>query len=133
MHAKQALNLLIIDIVVSVILSFLWFLGYISWLVSLFFLVLWILGLINAINAQEKEIPIIGGSELITPTQAKVMILGFPASSTQVTKTTGVGKSKVVGERLFRPILFSFLAALTVIGKGLPPLSPLESLWENHP
>jgi len=31
--------------------------------------------------------------------------LGFPASFTQVTKTTGVGNSMVVGGRLFRPIL----------------------------
>jgi len=50
-----------------------------------------------------------GGSELTTPTHAKVMILGFPASSTQVTKTTGVGKSKVVGARLFLAIVASFL------------------------
>src|SRR4030043_1655833 len=69
------------------------------------------------------EIPIRGGSELTTPTQAKVMILGFPASSTQVTKTTGVGKSRAVGRRLFRPIFSSFLAPLAVIGKGLYPLS----------
>jgi len=54
------------------------------------------------------EIPIMGGSELTTPTQARVMILGFPASSTQVTNTTGVGKSKVVGGRLFRPISSPF-------------------------
>jgi hypothetical protein len=57
--------------------------------------------------------PIMGGSELTTPTQAKVIILGFPASSTQVTKTTGVGKSIVVGGRLFLPILFSFLGIFT--------------------
>jgi hypothetical protein len=50
------------------------------------------------------EMLIMGGSELTTPAQARVMILGFPFSSTQVTKTTGVGKSKVVGGRLFRPI-----------------------------
>jgi hypothetical protein len=47
-----------------------------------------------------------GGSELITPTHAKVMILGFPSPFTLVTNTTGVGKSMVVGERLFLPILF---------------------------
>jgi hypothetical protein len=50
--------------------------------------------------------PTIGGSELITPTQAKVMIFGLPSSFTQLTNTTGVGKSMVVGERLFLPILF---------------------------
>jgi hypothetical protein len=33
-----------------------------------------------------------GGSELITPTQAKVMIFGLPSSFTHVTSTTGVGK-----------------------------------------
>jgi hypothetical protein len=54
------------------------------------------------------EILIIGGSELTTPTQAKVMMFGFPVSSTQVTKTTGVGKSNVAGGRLFRPISFPF-------------------------
>jgi hypothetical protein len=64
------------------------------------------------------EMPIRGGSELTTPTQAKVMILGLPASSTEVTNTTGVGKSNVAGGRLFRPILSSFLVPLAVIGKG---------------
>ncbi len=64
------------------------------------------------------EIPTMGGSELTTPTQARVMILGFPVSSTQVTKTTGVGKSRVVGGRLFRPILSSSLAPLALIQKG---------------
>src|SRR4030043_481801 len=78
------------------------------------------------------EILIMGGSELTTPTQAKVMMLGFPASSTQVTKTTGVGKSKGVGDRLFRPIFFSFLGHRALIGKGLHPLSLFGSLWESH-
>jgi hypothetical protein len=60
-------------------------------------------------RSNRMEIPIMGGSELTTPTQAKVMILGFPVSSTQVTNTTGVGKSRVAGGRVFRPILSSFL------------------------
>jgi hypothetical protein len=64
------------------------------------------------------EMPIMGGSELTTPTQARVMMLGFPASSTQVTKTTGVGKSKVVGGKLFRPISCSFLTPSTLKGKS---------------
>jgi hypothetical protein len=58
---------------------------------------------------------------LITPTQAKVMILGFPASSTQVTRTTGVGKSKVVGDRLFRPILLSHFATRALLEKAHIP------------
>jgi hypothetical protein len=74
------------------------------------------------------EMLIMGGSELTTPTQAKVMMLGFPASSTQVTKTTGVGKSKGMGGRLFRPILFSFLGPHALIEKGLHPLSLFELL-----
>ena len=65
-----------------------------------------------------------GGSELTTPTQANVMILGFPASSTHVTKTTGVGKSKVVGGRLFRPILSSpFLCPPLLLEKADIPFS----------
>src|SRR3990172_9157073 len=58
------------------------------------------------------EIPMMGGSELTTPAQARVMMLDFPVSSTEVTKTTGVGKSMGVGGRLFRPILSSSLALL---------------------
>ena len=57
--------------------------------------------------------PIMGGSELTTPAHAKVIILGFPFSSIQVTKTTGVGNSIVVGGRLFLPILFSFFGTFT--------------------
>jgi hypothetical protein len=69
------------------------------------------------------DMPIMGGSELTTPTQARVMIFAFPASSTQVTKTTGVGKSKVVGGRLFLPISPPSGAAQPFIEKGLHPLS----------
>jgi hypothetical protein len=64
------------------------------------------------------EIPIMGGSELTTPTQAKVMILGFPASSMQVTNTTGVGNNRVAGGSVFRTILSSFLVPFWFIGKG---------------
>jgi hypothetical protein len=59
-----------------------------------------------------------GGSELTTPTHAKVMILGFPASSMQVTRTTGVGKSNVAGERFLRAIGVSFLLNNPSRGKG---------------
>jgi hypothetical protein len=74
------------------------------------------------------ESPIMGGSEFTTPTQAKVMMLGFSESSTEVTKTTGVGKSVGVGGRLFRTFLSSFLIVNAIIGKGLHPLSLFESL-----
>jgi hypothetical protein len=49
-------------------------------------------------------IEIIGGSELATPTQAKVMMFGFPPSSWQVTRTTGVNKRALVGFKLFLAI-----------------------------
>jgi hypothetical protein len=38
-----------------------------------------------------------GGSELTTPTQARVIMFGFPDASTQVTNTTGKGNIVVVG------------------------------------
>jgi hypothetical protein len=50
-------------------------------------------------------IEIIGGSELATPTQAKVMIFGLAPSSRQVTRTTGVTKRALVGFTLFLVIL----------------------------
>jgi hypothetical protein len=46
-------------------------------------------------------IEIIGGSELITPTQARVMMFGFAPSSWLLTKTTGVSRSALVGFMLF--------------------------------
>jgi hypothetical protein len=39
--------------------------------------------------------PTIGGSEHTVPGQAKVIMLGFPARSTQVTRTTGQGNKAV--------------------------------------
>lgn len=72
-HAKQALNLTIIGVVVSVALSIfstifaLITLGFgalliapIYAIVSLVFLVIWIVGLINAINGKTKPVPIVG-------------------------------------------------------------------------
>jgi hypothetical protein len=38
-----------------------------------------------------------GGSEQTTPAQARVMMLGFPSESTQVTRTTGQGNKAVQG------------------------------------
>jgi hypothetical protein len=57
-------------------------------------------------------IEIIGGSELTTPTQARVMMFGFAPSSWQVTKTTGVTKSALVGFRLFLGIFPSIASVL---------------------
>ena len=60
-HVKQALNLMIISVAVSVVGMFLFFLIWIVPLVQLALFVLWIIGLISAINGNMKEIPIIGG------------------------------------------------------------------------
>jgi hypothetical protein len=48
-----------------------------------------------------------------------VIILGFPASSTQVTRTTGVGKSIVVGGRLFRPISLLLIESIGLLLREL--------------
>lgn len=70
-HVKQSLNMLIISVILSIVLSVI--VGILSVTIILIpvalllggflqiaFLVLWILGLVNAINAKEKEVPIIG-------------------------------------------------------------------------
>jgi len=62
-------------------------------------------------------IEIIGGSELATPTQAKVMMFGFPPSSWQLTKTTGVTKTALVGFTLFLGIFPSRLSFLIYCGR----------------
>jgi hypothetical protein len=49
-----------------------------------------------------------GGSELAIPTQARVMIFGFPNASTQVTNMTGRGNIVVVGFVLTFVIDISF-------------------------
>lgn len=41
--------------------------------------------------------PIIGGSEHTVPAHARVIILGSPAESTHVTRTTGHGNNVVEG------------------------------------
>jgi hypothetical protein len=62
-------------------------------------------------------IEIIGGSELATPTQAKVMMFGFAPSSWQVTKTTGVTKSALVGFKLFLGIFPSPASSFSSSGR----------------
>lgn len=72
-HVKQALNLFIIAIVISIIFEILsailslitlGLFGFVSILISailsIFFLILWIIGLLNVINDKKKELPIIG-------------------------------------------------------------------------
>lgn len=68
-HAKQALFLLIISLVVSVALSLLAGIPFLGWVIGLllgFFLnlvifILWIFGLVYAAKGEKKKIPIIGG------------------------------------------------------------------------
>lgn len=64
-HVKQAMNLVIISIVLGIIFSWMafWAFGvfYLIYLAIRFvLLVLWIIGLINAIHLRQKEIPLIG-------------------------------------------------------------------------
>ncbi|MFH1239944.1 MAG: DUF4870 domain-containing protein [Candidatus Diapherotrites archaeon] len=60
-HVKQALNLLIIEIVVMTALGLIPILGWVMMpLASLAFIILWIIGLIAALNNQTKELPVIG-------------------------------------------------------------------------
>ena len=62
-HVKQALNLTIINIGLSIIISFIFFIPFIyilMMLVKITIFILWILGLINAINQKEEVIPLIG-------------------------------------------------------------------------
>ncbi len=61
-HVKQALNLFIINVVLSIVASMFLFglFGLLSGIINLAMLVFWILGLINAINQNKAAIPIIG-------------------------------------------------------------------------
>jgi uncharacterized membrane protein len=64
-HVKQALNLAIISIVISILFSFFgWFtfgfFYFVFMVVRLGLFVLWLIGLINAINMKQKEIPLVG-------------------------------------------------------------------------
>jgi hypothetical protein len=50
-----------------------------------------------------------GGSELMVPTQAMVMMLGATPASAQLTITTGVGDSRVPGFMLMNDITLSLI------------------------
>lgn len=53
--------------------------------------------------------PIVGGSEQTTPDHARVIMLGFPSESTQVTRTTGQGNRAAHG------FFFNFMAERCVV------------------
>jgi hypothetical protein len=78
-------------------------------------------------------IEIIGGSELATPTQARVTMFGSAPSFWQVTKTTGVTRSALVGFNLFLGIFpsnssfYIFNWASDSIYPAYVPLFPLKS------
>jgi hypothetical protein len=76
-------------------------------------------------------IEIIGGSELATPTQARVMMFGFAPSSWQVTRTTGVTKSVLVGFRLFLAIISSNASFLFSNGYLILSTRPVSSIGEQ--
>ena len=70
-HVKQAINLMIISVVVQIAFSIIGgllaitiilipFVFLISMALSFAFLVLWIIGLINAINGEKRDVPVIG-------------------------------------------------------------------------
>lgn len=63
-HAKQALVLLIVSVIFSVVASILIWIPILGWLViivvQLALLAFWIFGLYHAITGVEKEIPVIG-------------------------------------------------------------------------
>jgi len=60
-HVKQALVLLVADIILQIAASFLWFVGwFLAPLIGIFILVLFILGLVNSLNGKKKELPLIG-------------------------------------------------------------------------
>jgi hypothetical protein len=77
-------------------------------------------------------IEIIGGSELATPTQARVMMFGFAPSSWQVTKTTGVTKSALVGFKLFLGIFSSSASFLFSNGHLILSSRPVSSIGEQR-
>lgn len=71
-HAKQGVNLFIIEVIVSIICSIIsWIpiIGIIGTLLSgitgILFLVLAILGIVSACKGEQKELPIIGGIKFI--------------------------------------------------------------------
>ncbi|MPM71374.1 hypothetical protein SDC9_118339 [bioreactor metagenome] len=68
-HALQGMNLLILEVIAGVaigILSYVPVLGSIvSWVVSLGSLAFTIIGIVNVANKEMKELPIIGGIQII--------------------------------------------------------------------
>ena len=68
-HALQGMNLLILEVIAGVaigILSYVPVLGSIvSWVVSLGSLAFTIIGIVNVANKEMKELPIIGGVQII--------------------------------------------------------------------
>ena len=76
-HAKQGLNLFLLEVGVAVLS---WVLGFMSivgglaflglmtmaiWLVQIGFFVLSIIGIVNALNGKKEPLPIIGGIKLV--------------------------------------------------------------------
>ena len=71
-HAKQGLNLFIIEMIVNVlggILSALPFIGFIGRIIlsvcGILFVVLSILGIVSAVKGEQKELPVIGNIRII--------------------------------------------------------------------
>ena len=68
-HALQGMNLLILEIIAGVasgILSYVPVLGgIVSWVLSLGSLALSIIGIVNVANKEMKELPIVGGLQII--------------------------------------------------------------------
>ena len=64
-HVKQAINLLLISLVMKAAIGILTFITFnvfklISWIFGVIFLILWIVGIINVINGEKKVVPTIG-------------------------------------------------------------------------
>ncbi len=64
-HVKQALNLMIVSIILGILLNIIivvtfGLLYFVYIIAELILFVLWIIGLINAVNMKQKNIPIIG-------------------------------------------------------------------------
>ena len=76
-HAKQGLNLFLLEVGVAVLswvlgfmsivggLAFLGLLTMLIWLVQIGFIVLSIIGIVNALNGKKEPLPIIGGIKLV--------------------------------------------------------------------
>ena len=61
-HVKQALVLLIVDVLGYAILGIIIIIGWVLMpIFGVVMLILWIIGIINALNGKKKALPIIGG------------------------------------------------------------------------